>query len=126
MGNAAQVEAEMRAYGIAKWEAVVNGGSQAGDLCVEEVGSRTPVLSGSLQSGICHDIKKISQFVFKIGVGVDDSTNSDTGEPIKAYSDCIEFGGNCPKGQNRPPNFMFRAGSQSAKPQMDNLLASLF
>jgi hypothetical protein len=127
MGNALAVEQEMRAYGLAKWEAVIAGGSQAGSLCVEEVRSRTPVLSGSLKNGVCYDIKKLGPFIFKIGIGVDDSSNSDTGEPIKAYSDCIEFSGNCPKGQtNRVPRFMFRGGSQSAKPQMDNLLASLF
>ena len=126
MGNAAQVEAEMKAWGMAKWEAVVAGGDGAAEILDNEVKSRTPVDTGSSQEGVGHEINIIGKDMFTIRTLMNDVTNPKSGASTKAYADCLEYGGPCPKGQSRKAHMMFRSGSLAAKDKMDAHLASLF
>jgi hypothetical protein len=126
MGNAAQVEQEMRAYGLKKWAAVVDGGDSAGELVKNEIKQRTPVDTRSAQDSIEYKKEIIGPWMFKIKTYAKDVTNPKTNQSTLLYIPCLEWGSPCPKGSSRFPHLMYTNGSISSKEAMDNILASLF
>ena len=127
MGNISQVEAEMSRYAEMKWQILVeSGGSEAGNLVVEVIKEKTPVDTGSAQSGIAHDLIEMGPWAFKIGTYAKDIINSRSGESILRYIDCLEFGNPCPQNKPRRANFMFRGGSMESKEKMDQILAKFW
>lgn len=127
MGNSTQVAREMENFARLKWDILVaSGGDSAGALVKNAIKEKTPVDTGTAKDSIAFKKEIMGKWAFKIITYAKPLTNPLSGSLSTDYTDCLEFGGPCPKGQTRIANMMFRNGSLESKEKMDQLLASFW
>ena len=123
MGNAAQVEAELRAYGEKKWLEVVDSiGTMEDGMIKPQIQKRTPVLTGLLQSHVDCDHAITGQWSFIIRTKEDvalypERPSRDTGMVANFQE----------KGtRHNRARWMFRDGSEAAYYDIRGLLSSIW